>query len=196
MCYGSHMNIDAKRYYALLGLDPACSDEDIRAAFRRRAKEVHPDSQSGSVSAFIRLKRAYDTLSDPVSRARYDRANNSKVRRAIRATDVPTMPRRGPRPGGVGLMRYFVAFLFMGGVSFGAIEAMISYADGPSPIVPHPVSLLATETAKETTGHTAAAAPTGFWDPANPTGVTRDTVAEEAAHRSKSARALGNLANP
>ena len=67
------MSTDAKRYYAVLGVDPLASAEAIHVAFRRRAKELHPDAQSGDATAFILLKRAYDTLHNPVDRAAYDR---------------------------------------------------------------------------------------------------------------------------
>ena len=67
------MHTDAKHYYAVLGVDPVASEEIIRSAFRRRAKELHPDAEAGDASAFILLKRAYDTLMDPKGRAAYDR---------------------------------------------------------------------------------------------------------------------------
>ncbi len=131
------MNSDAKRYYAILGVDPTCSDEEIRLAFRRRAKELHPDSESGSAGAFIRLKRAYDTLGDPANRARYDRAGRQNTRAPAAAGAEPrpayALPRppRQPRPGGISFARYATAFLFMAALSYGAIEVMISLADVP-----------------------------------------------------------------
>lgn len=188
------MHTDAKRYYALLGLDPTCSDEDIRGAFRRRAKEMHPDAESGNATAFIHLKRAYDVLSDPARRARYDRASNASVRRAMRASLVPPPPPpRSRRSGGVSFARYFVAFLFMGGLSFGAIEAMISYADVPSAGTPHPASLLAAgsrETGKDDaktgakTGEQATGS--GFWDSSSPDGTPRDAADDRTLLRKRS----------
>ncbi|PNH02024.1 Chaperone protein DnaJ [Tetrabaena socialis] len=60
--------------YELLGLEPGCEEEDIKAAFRRRAKEVHPDinKEDGAEAAFVQLSRAYEVLSDPDSRRQYD----------------------------------------------------------------------------------------------------------------------------
>ena len=172
------MNTDAKRYYALLGLDPACTDEEIRGAYRRRAKELHPDAESGDITAFIRLKRAYDTLSDPARRAHYDRVNNPHVRQAIRiAAGPPPVARpRPPRQGGMSFRRYFVAFLFMGGLSFGAIETMISYADVPSAAPSHPLSLIAgaikdTAAKEEPAPRAKSSVGPGFWDSSNPTGA-------------------------
>ena len=176
------MNTDAKRFYALLGVHPSCSDEDIRTAFRRRAKELHPDAETGDAVAFIRLKRAYDTLIDPAARARYDRVSTARLRRASFAAEPPPPPRaRAGRSGGVSIRRYFVAFLLIGGLSFGAIQAMISYAEIPAPSAPHPVSLLSRETGKEASlgdGRAASAAPTGFWDTTTADGSPRSAPAE------------------
>lgn len=169
------MNLDAKRYYALLGLDPACSDEDIRVAFRRRAKQLHPDAESGDATAFMRVKRAYDTLADPARRAQYDRANRARMRRET--SDLPTPPRARPhRSGGMSFARYVIAFLFVGGLSLAAVETMISYADAPPAGSAGPVSLLShparNHHAKDDSrlgDRTAASGPgSGFWDPSNP----------------------------
>ncbi|PNW83292.1 hypothetical protein CHLRE_05g232000v5 [Chlamydomonas reinhardtii] len=61
-------------YYELLGLEPDCDEEDIKTAFRRRAKELHPDvnKEDGATESFVRLSRAYEVLSDPEARRQYD----------------------------------------------------------------------------------------------------------------------------
>ena len=59
--------------YEVLDVAPDASTEQIRAAFRRLSKKVHPD-QGGSNALFSRVKDAYDTLSDPGRRAEYDRS--------------------------------------------------------------------------------------------------------------------------
>lgn len=127
------MHTDAKRYYAILGVLPESSEEAVRTAFRRRAKELHPDSVSGSTGAFIRLKRAYDTLSDPSSRAEYDR-ECMKQRRPAQAPAMspPPPPRPARRRGGIGFARYATAFVFMSALSFGFIEVMITWVEAPS----------------------------------------------------------------
>ncbi|MFB6282080.1 MAG: J domain-containing protein [Haloferacaceae archaeon] len=50
--------------YRILGLEPGADDEEVRAAYRERAKELHPDAESGDEEAFKRVTRAYETLTE------------------------------------------------------------------------------------------------------------------------------------
>jgi curved DNA-binding protein CbpA len=66
---------DRTAYYRVLGVRPGCDAEEIRRAYRRRARELHPDlAQDGKADhqAFAELTRAYATLSDPVAKEAYD----------------------------------------------------------------------------------------------------------------------------
>jgi molecular chaperone DnaJ len=63
----------AKNYYVILGVTADASREDIRAAFRRRALELHPDRSGLDSSPFQDLQEAYSVLGDPERRRRYDR---------------------------------------------------------------------------------------------------------------------------
>ena len=68
------MTRDPAGYYATLEVDPAAAPEAIIAAYRRKARVLHPDVPgTGDAAAFIRLKQAYDALSHPHHRATYDR---------------------------------------------------------------------------------------------------------------------------
>ncbi|MDV2482370.1 J domain-containing protein [Methanoculleus sp. Wushi-C6] len=61
-------------YYEVLGVAPDATPEEIRAAYRRLAKLYHPDvnSDPDAGERFIAIQQAYETLSDPEARARYD----------------------------------------------------------------------------------------------------------------------------
>ncbi len=66
----------AKRdYYETLGISKGSSDADIKKAFRSKARELHPDKNSGSAKAeeeFKAVNEAYDILKDPNKKAAYD----------------------------------------------------------------------------------------------------------------------------
>lgn len=62
--------------YVVLGLTRAASDEDVKRAYRRLAKRLHPDANPGDnavAQQFQELGAAYELLSDPAKRRRFDR---------------------------------------------------------------------------------------------------------------------------
>ncbi|ACI60290.1 molecular chaperone DnaJ [Ureaplasma urealyticum] len=64
----------AKRdYYEVLGVSKSASPEEIKTAFRKLAKEHHPDrNKSADDTVFKEINEAYEVLSDPKKRAQYD----------------------------------------------------------------------------------------------------------------------------
>ena len=62
--------------YAILGVPRAASDKDIKSAYRKLAKELHPDRNQDNPQAaerFSKITNAYDLLSDKDKRAQFDR---------------------------------------------------------------------------------------------------------------------------
>ena len=123
------MSRDPSGHYAVLGIDPAAPAEAVATAFRRKARVLHPDVVgTGDIAAFLRLKEAYDVLSEPARRADYDRRAAMEMgvpRTAPVAPQPPPSPLRGPRLadlpialwatlGGVFVLAVAMAFVQLG----------------------------------------------------------------------------------
>jgi molecular chaperone DnaJ len=72
--------------YDLLDLQRDASDDDVKRAYRRKAREHHPDA-GGDEEAFKQITHAYQVLSDPQRRARYDRFGDDGTPRTRGAGD-------------------------------------------------------------------------------------------------------------
>ena len=96
-------------YYALLEVGPDASPEEIKRAYRRLARQLHPDTNPDPTASdrFKAIAQAYEVLSDPDKRARYDRFGPDGVNAGA-----------GSPFGGGGINDIFDAF-FGGGSPFG-----------------------------------------------------------------------------
>ncbi len=59
-------------YYKTLGVSDKATDKELRRAYRKLAKQFHPDSNPGSEERFKEISAAYDVLGDPEKRKEYD----------------------------------------------------------------------------------------------------------------------------
>jgi curved DNA-binding protein len=71
--------VGSRDYYEALGVDRNASEEEIRRAYRRLARENHPDinKDPGAEDRFKEISEAYEVLRDPEKRAQYDRGGRA-----------------------------------------------------------------------------------------------------------------------
>lgn len=59
-------------HYEVLGVPRTATDAEIRIAYKRKARETHPDKPGGTTARFQEVAAAYAVLGDPAKRAEYD----------------------------------------------------------------------------------------------------------------------------
>jgi curved DNA-binding protein len=81
--------MEYKDYYKILGVERNASEDVIKRAYRKLAKQYHPDKNPGdknSEEKFKEINEAYEVLSDPAKRARYEQLGESYTRWQQRGT--------------------------------------------------------------------------------------------------------------
>ncbi len=85
-----------KNYYLILGVEADATQDEIQRAFRRLAKNLHPDYYGQDSKPFLDLQEAYSVLGDPAQRRSYDRSRRPAKPRASsgKVTVEPLRSRR------------------------------------------------------------------------------------------------------
>jgi molecular chaperone DnaJ len=85
----------AKSYYTILEVTSGATSDEVHSAYRRLAKEYHPDHYEGGSDRFRQIQEAYSILGDPSRRKDYEKRLSEKVR--SRRSPGP-MPHAQPEP--------------------------------------------------------------------------------------------------
>lgn len=132
------MSTEAVDLYAVLGIAPDATAEEVHAAYRRAARRAHPDTGEGSAEEMAQVNRAWASLRDSASRAAYDRARQQPA-----PPDLAVDPAAGPVAGGgegpgtmedgpsrrvLGLLVLGLAMLLAAGL---VMALLIGFIEGP-----------------------------------------------------------------
>src|ERR1700679_3089115 len=135
------MPVEFKDYYSTLGVPRDASQDDIKKAFRKLARQFHPDvakDKKGAEEKFKAVNEANEVLSDPVKRKKYDELGANWQDEG--AFQPPQGGRGGARAGeggggqefhfgGTGFSDFFEQF-FSGGSRYGFPEGSPGFEDG------------------------------------------------------------------
>lgn len=84
-----------KDYYEALQVIPEAELEVIEGAYKRLAGKYHPDKKpTGDVARFLLIREAYDVLSNPLERTKYDDAYHDYLQLKIARNRIPKPDRR------------------------------------------------------------------------------------------------------
>lgn len=123
------MAVEFKDYYQTLGVARDAGDEAIKKAFRKLARQFHPDVAQDKTAAEARFKEineAYEVLSDPVKRRKYDRLGARWREEAAEGQPPPSWEAGGGQEfhfGGTGFSDFFEQFFGGGRYGFQGSDA-------------------------------------------------------------------------
>jgi hypothetical protein len=163
--------LDPEGYYARLGVMPSASSDEIAAAFRRKARALHPDVPiTGNTDAFVAARQAHDILTNPQLRAAYDRAARRALLDSQEVGEIPpdpppimaAVPTRHPHLSDLPIGIWAAAAIM---ISFGVLEAVLHLTgvvgqpaaparrDPPAVVAARPAALPDAATADPTSGN-------------------------------------------
>ncbi len=122
------MTVRYQDYYAVLGLPRTASQDEVRKAYRKLARQKHPDvdKTEGATQRFQQITEAYEVLKDPETRQRYDTLGANWKEGQTFTPPPGWTASSGPRGAGghpdMGGFSSFFESLFGGGGGFGGFQ--------------------------------------------------------------------------
>jgi molecular chaperone DnaJ len=128
--------VGGSTHYDRLGVSPDASTATIRDAYRRLARQHHPDARAGDADSMSRINEAYRVLADPARRAVYDAslrgsAPASAPPSSERPTAEPVVPERLP-PAFSGVRIPWKLVFTVGAVAIIGIIVLAQFTEPPA----------------------------------------------------------------